>query len=80
MPYTFEQKLKAVERELSLRKQVYPGSVKVGRMKQADADYQIDVFEEIARDYERAIERRHGQQEQINWDSSSAQAADGSEA
>lgn len=57
MPYTREQKLAAVKREIALRKQVYPGMVKIGRLKQADADYQIDIFEALARDIERSIER-----------------------
>jgi hypothetical protein len=34
--FSFEQKLEAVERELALRRQVYPGSVATHRMKQAD--------------------------------------------
>jgi hypothetical protein len=57
MAYSYEQKLKAVERELALRKQVYPGSVKLGRMKQTEADFQIAVMEEIAADYRKAVAR-----------------------
>jgi hypothetical protein len=58
MTFSLDDKLKVIERELALRKQVYPGSVKTGRMKQAEADFQIGVMEAIAIDIRRAIERR----------------------
>ena len=49
--YTPADKLKAVERELSYRRHVFPRRVADGRMKQADADHQLAVFEAIRDDY-----------------------------
>jgi hypothetical protein len=54
MTFTFKQKLEAVEREIKLRKRVYPRWVQDKRMSQPEADRQIAVFEEIREDYERA--------------------------
>jgi hypothetical protein len=76
MSYSFETKLAELLYEIKMRKQVYPGSVAARRMSQAQADMKIDIMQEIARDYERAIERQLEKQEQMEWDSSSAQAAD----
>jgi hypothetical protein len=53
MPYTAADKRKAVEREISMRKRVYPNRIETGRMTQAQASYQIVIFEEIADDYRR---------------------------
>lgn len=44
-------KLKSVERELGFRRRVYPRRVGDGKMKQADADREIAIFEAIAKDY-----------------------------
>lgn len=49
--FTAEQKRKAVERELSYRRHVYPRRVSEGRMKQSAADEQIAIFEAIRDDY-----------------------------
>lgn len=49
-------KLKAITRELGWRRVVYPKRVAEGRMKQADADLQIAIFEAIARDYRAAAD------------------------
>lgn len=38
---------KAVERELGYRRRVFPRRVEDGKMKQADADRQIAMFEQI---------------------------------
>jgi hypothetical protein len=53
MPYTAADKRKAVEREIAMRKRVYPNRIETGRMTQAQASYQIVIFEEIADDYRR---------------------------
>jgi len=53
MPYTAADKRKAVEREIAMRKRVYPNRIETGRMTQAQAAYQITIFEEIADDYRR---------------------------
>lgn len=44
-------KLKALERELGYRRRVFPRRVAEGKMKQADADREIAIFEAIAADY-----------------------------
>jgi hypothetical protein len=49
--FTDEEKKKAAEREATMRRRVYPGWVAVGRMTQAEADRQIALMDEIARDY-----------------------------
>jgi len=53
MIYTALEKKQAVEREIALRKRVYPNRVLTGRMTQAQADFQIAIFEEIRDDYQR---------------------------
>ena len=50
------QKLEAVERELKLRRRVYPSLILRGRMKQSFADLQVAIFESIADDYRRQTE------------------------
>jgi len=45
------EKLDAVERELALRRRVYPNRVGTHRMSQQFADRQIAIFEAIAADY-----------------------------
>ena len=49
--FTAREKLKAAERELGFRRRVYATRVADGRMKQADADWQIGVMAAIADDY-----------------------------
>lgn len=54
MPYTAEEKKKAVERELTFRRRVYGRQVSDGRMSQEMANHQIAIFEAIRDDYETA--------------------------
>lgn len=49
--FSAQEKLDAVERELSLRRRVYPNQVAAHRMSAAFADRQIALFDEIAADY-----------------------------
>jgi hypothetical protein len=58
MSYSFETKLAEVEYEIKMRHQVYPGSVKMGRMKEGQAEMKIAIMEAIAEDYRGAIQRR----------------------
>ncbi len=53
---TNEMKMLAAERELKMRKRVYPAWVRQGRMTQAQADYQIAVMQDIVDDYTRLVE------------------------
>lgn len=52
MSFTTETKIRALKRELAMRRRVYPGRVEAGKMSQAEADRQIAVFEEILHDYQ----------------------------
>ena len=54
--FTAEQKRKAVERELTYRRRVYPRWVSDGKMTQQLADQQIAIFEAIRMDYTAAEE------------------------
>jgi len=53
MPFTDEQKRQAAEREVAMRKNVYPARVRAGKMTQQAADFQIEIMQEIASDYAR---------------------------
>lgn len=44
---TIEDMVECAERELGMRRRVYPGWIEKGRMKQAEADYQIETMAEI---------------------------------
>ena len=50
--FTRDQKIAALRREIALRQAVFPGRVRIGKMKQADADREIAVMEAILADYE----------------------------
>jgi len=51
MTVTHTDKRKTAERELSMRKRVYPRWVESGKMTQAQATHEIAVMEAIADDY-----------------------------
>lgn len=53
---TNAEKLEAVQREIKLRRRVYPRWVADKRMSQELADKQIAIFEEIAADYQKLAE------------------------
>lgn len=53
--FTLTTKLKAVERELAMRRAVYPHQVKAGKMTEHEADRQISIFEAIKADYEEQL-------------------------
>jgi hypothetical protein len=46
------RKLKCIDRELGMRRRVYPGFVDRGKMTQSAADEEIAVMEAIKADYE----------------------------
>jgi hypothetical protein len=52
--FTAEQKRKAIERELSFRRRVYPRFIEQKKMTQQLADEQISIFEAIRADYANA--------------------------
>ena len=45
------EKLKAIEREIAMRRMVYPRRVSENKMTQRQADYQLAVMEAIRDDY-----------------------------
>lgn len=49
--FTAKDKLACAEREVGMRKRVYPAWVRAGRMTQADADREIAAMQAIADDY-----------------------------
>ena len=52
MATTTEQKIKALKREISYRKEVYPKLTKSGKMTKEQAEHEIAVMQEILSDYE----------------------------
>ncbi|MGA7809658.1 hypothetical protein [Bradyrhizobium sp.] len=52
--FTSEQKRKAVEREISYRKRVFPRLIDSGKMTRQMADEQIAIFVAILDDYAKA--------------------------
>lgn len=48
-------KVQVLQRELALRRAVYPKRVADGKMTQLEADYQIEVLESILDDYRRSL-------------------------
>lgn len=51
MKITHDQKRAALEREIKMRRRVYPRWVADGRMSQAKADEEISIMEAILADY-----------------------------
>lgn len=49
--YTREMKLAAIVREIGYRRRVYARRIAEGKMTKAKADFEIEVFEAIAKDY-----------------------------
>jgi hypothetical protein len=46
--FTNAEKLREVEREIGMRKRVYPSFVARGKLRQEDADRQIAIMQEVA--------------------------------
>ncbi len=60
--FSKEEKLKEVAREIALRRNVYAKRVRVGQMSQLDADRQIAIMIDIAKDYGGTGESRRNAQ------------------
>jgi len=54
---TYDQKRAAIEREIKMRRRVYPRWVEAGRMSQAKADEEIAIMEAVLADYPPRQER-----------------------
>jgi hypothetical protein len=50
--YSDQDKLRSIRREISMRRKVYPRWVAEGRMTQEQATRELEIFEQIASDYE----------------------------
>jgi hypothetical protein len=55
MQFSMQQKLEAVDRELTFRRRVYARRLAEKKMTQAKADHEICVMEAIKADYEKAV-------------------------
>jgi hypothetical protein len=53
MVITAEDKLREIERELKLRRRLYPHWIEIGKIEAGDAKRRIDILVEIAADYEK---------------------------
>lgn len=53
-PFSRDDKIGCLRREIKMRRQVYPRWVATQKMKQEDADREIAVMEAILADYENA--------------------------
>jgi hypothetical protein len=52
---TETDKLRCVERELAMRRRVYPRWVEIGQMSAKQAEYEIKVMEAIVADYRKIV-------------------------
>lgn len=57
MTVSAHDKWKCCERELAMRKRVYPKWIASGKMTHREARYEIDVMTEIAADYQRLADQ-----------------------
>ena len=51
--FTAEDKLREIERELKLRRRLYPHWIEIGKIDASDAKRQIEIMAAIAADYEK---------------------------
>lgn len=54
--FTNKEKADEAEREVKMRKQVYPNQVAIGRYSRETADKRIAIMEEIAQEYRKEEE------------------------
>lgn len=55
MPYSAADKLHEIEREIAMRKRVYPSMIVKGSLSETSAQRQIAVLLEIAEDYRNRV-------------------------
>lgn len=53
MSWSAQEKLAEIEREIAMRRRVYPRDVQADRMTQAQADRRLAIMEAVAHDYRR---------------------------
>ncbi len=55
MPITLAEKITCLERELNLRKRVYPRLINHDKMRPDEADHELEVMSAILDDYKQRI-------------------------
>lgn len=55
MAFTVAQKLACIEREINIRKHVFPNRVLTKRMSKQKAEYELALMSEIADDYRKLV-------------------------
>ena len=55
MPFTTDDKLKAIKKEINWRRYVYPNRIRAGKMTEEQADRNIALMEAIQADYEEKL-------------------------
>lgn len=63
---TTQEKIKEIQRELNMRKRVFPTWVLQGRIKEDVANKRIKIMEEILEDYQK-IEKEENKQGELLW-------------
>jgi cytochrome c556 len=58
MPYSIDEQIAAVKREIALRKQVYKRQVESGRLSEGKADYEIGAMEAVLATLEEVARRK----------------------
>lgn len=58
--FSLQAQLEEVDRELALRKRVYPHQVSTGKMRQSIADFHMDRMEAVRLTLEELIDKREG--------------------
>ena len=53
--FTDKEKLQALQREIGMRRKVYPGRVVAGKMTPEDSDWEIAIMEAIAQEYRKKL-------------------------
>jgi hypothetical protein len=51
--YPPDIKIRALRREIAMRRSIYPSRVLNGKMTQVEAEFEIDIMEAILKDYEK---------------------------
>jgi hypothetical protein len=64
-PYTIDQEIKELKREIGMRYAVYPGQVRAGKMKQVEMDERIGLLESIIERLKKLDQLSKGKQEQL---------------
>jgi hypothetical protein len=57
--YPPDIKIRALRREIAMRRSIYPSRVSHGKMTQVEAEFEINIMEAILKDYEKLTEPRH---------------------